>query len=179
MFLKKSSKPEESKGKQKNDPGISINCSVEMNVTLPNTVCIEVNGALKGNITADVVIVKGRVKGNILGTEKVILKEEAIVNGQIISKSLQVSEGVEGDMDLKISEYYEFPDLETHKTIPTNKTELQYLINPQALSVKKDKTSKPNDISSETVDQKNRTTHEPKTPTAKNSVKPSAASKFW
>ena len=97
---------------KKNNPDITINCRVDMNMKLSGLVEIGPNGLFYGNLAAKQVVVKGKVFGTILAADKVILKNTAHVNGKIIAKSLAVDETANGKIDLNISKHNSFSDLE-------------------------------------------------------------------
>lgn len=88
-----------------------MNCKVEMNVKSPDKVTISEFGDFQGNITTKTAVISGKFTGDLIATEKVILLSGAEVNGKITTKLLQVSEGVVGNMDLKMSKTYNFTQL--------------------------------------------------------------------
>lgn len=51
------------------------------------------DGRLKANVNARAVVVRGKLEGNIQATERVDLKQSAIVVGDIVTQSISIESG--------------------------------------------------------------------------------------
>lgn len=51
------------------------------------------DGRLKANVTARAVVVRGKLEGNIQASERVDLKQSAIVVGDIVTQSISIESG--------------------------------------------------------------------------------------
>lgn len=58
-----------------------------------NFIFIDRNTSFNGTITAEEVIVEGIVKGDITASEKVLVKNGAVINGDILTNQLLFEEG--------------------------------------------------------------------------------------
>lgn len=58
-----------------------------------NRLTIGPEGRLKANVIARAVVVKGKLEGNIQATERVDLKQSAIVVGDIVTQSISIESG--------------------------------------------------------------------------------------
>ena len=63
---------------------------------------IDESGKVNANITAKVVLVAGKIKGNITGSEKVLISSTAKVQGNIIAPRVQLEDGAlfRGSIDM-------------------------------------------------------------------------------
>lgn len=122
--------------KEKNNKSIDVNCDVEMNIKTSDSVIISESGDFKGNIIAKTAIISGKVTGDILATKKVTLLSGAEINGQIITKLLQISEGVHGNMDLKVSKNFNFTELGEAAFIADNEDDFLQITSHSILSEK-------------------------------------------
>lgn len=82
------------KGQVSCDGDLYIDGQVEGSVDPKgNRLTIGPDGRLKANVTARAVVVLGRLEGNIQATERVDLKQSAIVVGDIVTQSISIESG--------------------------------------------------------------------------------------
>jgi len=58
-----------------------------------NRLTIGPDGRLKANVIARAVVVRGRLEGNIQASERVDLKQSAVVVGDIVTQSISIESG--------------------------------------------------------------------------------------
>ena len=58
-----------------------------------NRLTIGPNGRVKANVTARVVVVQGKLEGNIQASDRVDLKQSAVVMGDIATQRISIDEG--------------------------------------------------------------------------------------
>jgi cytoskeletal protein CcmA (bactofilin family) len=68
-----------------------------------NRLIIGPNGRLKANVIASAVVVQGELQGNIQATDRVDLKQSAIVVGDIVTPRISIEEGahLKGSVDIQ------------------------------------------------------------------------------
>jgi len=82
------------KGQVSCDGDLYIDGQVEGSVDPKgNRLTIGPEGRLKANVTARAVVVLGRLEGNIQASERVDLKQSAIVVGDIVTQSITIESG--------------------------------------------------------------------------------------
>jgi cytoskeletal protein CcmA (bactofilin family) len=82
------------KGQVSCDGDLYIDGQVEGSVDPKgNRLTIGPDGRLKANVTARAVVVLGRLEGNIQASERVDLKQSAIVVGDIVTQSITIESG--------------------------------------------------------------------------------------
>jgi cytoskeletal protein CcmA (bactofilin family) len=82
------------KGDLTGNEDISIEGTVDGKVDLPNgQLTIGANGTVKGEILAKGVIVVGKIKGNVVGTDRVEVQATGIIEGDVTAPRLVVAEG--------------------------------------------------------------------------------------
>ena len=59
-----------------------------------NRLTIGPNGRVKANVTACVVVVQGKLEGNIQASDRVDLKQSAVVMGNIATQRISIADGV-------------------------------------------------------------------------------------
>jgi len=59
-----------------------------------NRLTIGPNGRVKANVTACAVVVQGKLEGNIQASDRVDLRQSAIVMGDIATQRISIDEGV-------------------------------------------------------------------------------------
>lgn len=74
--------------------GVKLGGKVNGDLTCSGDVLIEKTAAVKGNLTVNSVVILGQVKGNITARERIELKGNARVAGDIKGKRLIVEDGV-------------------------------------------------------------------------------------
>jgi cytoskeletal protein CcmA (bactofilin family) len=74
-----------------------------------NRLTIGPNGRVKANVSASAVIVQGRLEGNIQVTDRVDLKESAVVTGDIAAQRFSIDEGAyfKGRVNIRVEEQKE------------------------------------------------------------------------
>ena len=72
---------------------VKIDGRVDGSVTHARQVLLGRGATIKGNVTADELVVGGTVEGGIRATERLELQATAVVNGDIETKSIVVLEG--------------------------------------------------------------------------------------
>jgi cytoskeletal protein CcmA (bactofilin family) len=81
-------------GSLKSSAGVKMAGKLNGDLTCGGDVLVEKGAAVKGNVTANSVVVLGMIKGNIIAKERIELKGAARVAGDIKAKRLTVEEGV-------------------------------------------------------------------------------------
>lgn len=81
-------------GSLKSSAGVKMAGKLNGDLTCGGDVLVEKGAAVKGNVTANSVVVLGMIKGNITAKERIELKGAARVAGDIKAKRLTVEEGV-------------------------------------------------------------------------------------
>ena len=68
-----------------------------------NRLTIGPEGRLKANVTARAVVVHGKLEGNIQATERVDLKQSAVVFGDIVTQSITIDPGanIKGSIEVR------------------------------------------------------------------------------
>jgi cytoskeletal protein CcmA (bactofilin family) len=75
-------------------PGLlKIDGRVEGSISGPRQVIVGRDGVVQGNVQASEVILAGTVDGSVVSTERVEVQGTAVVNGDIHTRSIVVSEG--------------------------------------------------------------------------------------
>jgi cytoskeletal protein CcmA (bactofilin family) len=82
------------KGELSGDEDLEIDGQVEGNVQLENhQLTIGPNGHLKAEVNAKSIIVIGRVKGNLIASERIEIQASGVVEGDVQAPRLNVQEG--------------------------------------------------------------------------------------
>ena len=68
-----------------------------------NRLTIGPNGRVKANVIARALVVQGKLEGNIQASERVDLKQSAIVVGDIVTQCISIEEGahIKGSVDIQ------------------------------------------------------------------------------
>lgn len=92
------------KGQVSCDGDLYIDGQVEGSVDpRGNRLTIGPEGRLKANVIARAVVVRGNLEGNIQATERVDLKQSAIVVGDIVTQSISIEPGahIKGSIEVR------------------------------------------------------------------------------
>lgn len=81
-------------GTIKSSSGIRIEGKLEGELVCSADASIGKNAVIKGNITANSVVIEGSIQGNINAKDKIDMKATAKVHGDIKAKRLAVEDGV-------------------------------------------------------------------------------------
>lgn len=89
------------KGDVENQGDLRIEGQLHGSITGHGTITVAEQGEVHGNVEGRLVVVIGRVEGNVTGVEKVEILEKAIVKGDVTSARICVEEGasVSGTFD--------------------------------------------------------------------------------
>jgi len=91
------------KGEINGSEDLTIEGKVDGKISLPqNTLTVGVNGQLNAEISAKVVVVLGEIKGNVSAAEKVDIRDQGTVDGDIKTKKLAIADGAHfrGSIDM-------------------------------------------------------------------------------
>ncbi len=94
-------------GEISGEEGLTIEGAVDGTINLPNhAVSVGRSGVVKANISAAIVSIQGRVKGDIVGSKKVILSANARVQGNITAPRVNLEDGAKfkGSIDMHPAE---------------------------------------------------------------------------
>ncbi len=82
------------KGELSGSEDLYLDGEVEGSIELKqNSVTVGPNGRVKGKITAKSVVIEGKVNSHVFGSERVEIRGAAVVNGDIVTKSIVIAEG--------------------------------------------------------------------------------------
>jgi len=68
-----------------------------------NRLTIGSNGRVKANVNAGVVVVEGKLEGNIQASDRVDVKQSAIVVGDVVTQRISIDEGacIKGSVEIQ------------------------------------------------------------------------------
>lgn len=81
-------------GSLKCNGGVKMAGKINGDLTCGGDVLVEKGAAIKGNVAAASIVVLGVIKGNVVAKDRIELKGQAKVSGDIKAKRLVVEEGV-------------------------------------------------------------------------------------
>ncbi|AXC12856.1 protein of unknown function DUF583 [Acidisarcina polymorpha] len=106
------------KGEVTGSESLYIDGKVEGAINLPgNRVTVGRNGQVSANISAREVVVLGKVKGNINASDRVDIRSEGALTGDVIAQRISIEDGAffKGGIDIR-KPGQEKPTLETKTT---------------------------------------------------------------
>lgn len=92
------------KGEVSGSESLYIDGRVEGSINLPgNRVTVGRNGVIAANINAREVIVQGKVRGNITATDRVDIRNEGSLTGDVIAQRISIEDGAffKGGIDIR------------------------------------------------------------------------------
>ncbi|GAB3928302.1 polymer-forming cytoskeletal protein [Mucilaginibacter myungsuensis] len=101
-------------------------------------ILIEVDGKLTGNVTGKVCIISGAVKGNIVATEQLLIRNTAIITGNISAPDIDIEAGAKVSGKVKIgTDIYAIVELteKLKNNLPTDEIPQKLKIAPDAVSI--------------------------------------------
>ena len=90
------------KGSLTSDGNVRVDGYVEGNISANANITVGDRGEIKGNISADNVIVGGKVIGIVAAKEKLVLEANASLQGDISTKILVIASGAKFDGNSKM-----------------------------------------------------------------------------
>lgn len=90
-------------GTLNSDGNIRVDGIIYGDVNAHGNIAIGDNGEIKGKVNADTVIVGGKILGTVNSKEKLVLEENAVMQGDIITKILVVAPGAKFDGSSKMT----------------------------------------------------------------------------
>jgi cytoskeletal protein CcmA (bactofilin family) len=95
------------KGSLTSDGNVRVDGFVEGNISAKANITVGDRGEIKGNISADNVIVGGKVIGIVEAKEKLVLEANASLHGDISTKILVIASGARFDGNSKMMQAQE------------------------------------------------------------------------
>ena len=92
------------KGELSGSEDLTIEGQIEGTINLPEHVLtIGPNGRIKAQVFAKTVIILGQVNGNVAAAEKVDIRDQGVVDGDIVSPRVAIAEGAHfrGSVDMQ------------------------------------------------------------------------------
>src|ERR1051326_6502008 len=92
------------KGEVTSSESLYIDARVEGSVNLPgNRVTVGRNGQVQANINAKEVVVLGKVKGNVTASDRVDIRNEGSLGGDVICQRISIEDGAwfKGSIDIR------------------------------------------------------------------------------
>lgn len=91
------------KGEVSGSEDLYLDGQVEGSIDLKgNRLTLGPNGRVKANLTARSAVIHGKLEGNITATDRVDLKQSAVVTGDIVTQRISIDEGAffKGGVDI-------------------------------------------------------------------------------
>lgn len=114
------------KGELSGSEDLYLDGQVEGSIEMAgNRLTIGPNGKVKANVTARSAVVQGRLEGNVRASDRVDLKQSAIVLGDIATQRISIEEGAyfKGGVDIQREAPKTPPKPETTQARPDVKTD--------------------------------------------------------
>jgi cytoskeletal protein CcmA (bactofilin family) len=95
------------KGQLSGSEDLYLDGEVEGTVDLPgHTLTVGPSARIKANISARIVVIQGTINGNVRGSDKVELKNSAVLTGDIATKRIAIDDGAffKGGVDIQKEE---------------------------------------------------------------------------
>jgi len=92
------------KGELSGSEDLYVDGVVEGSIALKNnSLTVGPNGQVKANVDAKGIVVKGKLEGNVLASERVELRKSAVVTGDITTQRIAIEEGayLKGKVDIQ------------------------------------------------------------------------------
>ncbi len=92
------------KGEISGSESLLVDGKVEGSINLPgNRVTVGRNGQVAANITAREVVILGKVRGNVSATDRVDIRAEGALNGDVAAARISIEDGAffKGGIDIK------------------------------------------------------------------------------
>lgn len=83
---------------------LKVEGQIDGSVRQARQVMLAKDGAIRGNVTAQEIVVGGLVDGNVTAADRLELQPTAVVNGDITTKSIVVMEGARINGSVKMTE---------------------------------------------------------------------------
>ncbi len=90
------------KGELSGEEDLMIQGRVEGKIDLKSNVTVGRNGHIKGDIYGKVISIEGEVQGNLFGEEKIVIRESAVVRGNMRTPRFSLEDGAKfkGSIDM-------------------------------------------------------------------------------
>ncbi len=91
------------KGELSGSEDLYVDGQVEGSIALKNnSLTVGPNGQIKASVDAKVVVVQGKLEGNVIATDRVELRKSAVVTGDISTQRISIEEGafLKGKVDI-------------------------------------------------------------------------------
>ena len=92
------------KGELSGSEDLYVDGQVEGSISLKNfSLTVGPNGQVKASVEAKVLIVQGKLEGNVLASDRVELRKTAIISGDITTQRISIEEGayLRGKVDIQ------------------------------------------------------------------------------
>ncbi len=89
-------------GALRSDHDVTIQCRIEGPVSVKGQVVVEPNGRVDGDITAGIILVRGRTRGTLEAAEHISLEPGSEHHGALRTPALVVEAGAHVDGDMKV-----------------------------------------------------------------------------
>jgi len=83
---------------------LKVEGQIDGSVRQARQVMLAKDGAIRGNVTAEEIVIGGVVDGNVTAADRLELQPTAVVNGDIATKSIVVMEGARINGSVKMTE---------------------------------------------------------------------------
>lgn len=83
---------------------LKVEGQIDGSVRQARQVMLAKDGAIRGNVTAEEIVLGGVVDGNVTAADRLELQPTAVVNGDIATKSIVVMEGARINGSVKMTE---------------------------------------------------------------------------